>query len=73
MGYEQTTQRKSTQHVSPCPPIDPDDVGRYLAWQRAWYIAIGEHGYSPSAASRWATSQIQTNLPIPEWARGASR
>lgn len=28
--------------VAPLPPVDPEDIESYKAWQREWYRAIGD-------------------------------
>lgn len=43
--------------VAPIPPIDANDVERYMAWEQAWYRGVGD-GLTDDEAERYADHEL---------------
>lgn len=56
----------------PIPPVDPDDVSAYQAWQRAWLSAAGA-GANLLEATRHADTAIGHTRSADELARACTR
>lgn len=51
----------------PRPPIDPDDIARYLRWQQAWTEWVVE-GFSTQEATIHANQALHvTPFELAEW------